>query len=295
MKRTLILSIVALAILAFVTPAYAEPCAAQNMDIVDARKAVATAEENLRTAQGSDAIEIFTSALGQSRYTGGSYLSVHEAKKALEAAKKALAAAEGAYETCLGSYVCGRCNQLGDDHLASTQPNCSHRYVVYTCDSDANTHNQIVCPGCNATYWQCGSSASNHVQVTCSAKTFMAHGALRSVSGCRVTYWQCKNASSHSIVWRGLFAYRRCQLPSSSSSSGSGGSGSGSGSGSDSTSTPTNTPNRQGSSSSGQTWRERIYRDKTCRRCGATFNRGNNGTCNSRWGTTYPSHWGTND
>ena len=41
----------------------------------------------------------------------------------------------------------------------------------------------------------------------------------------------------------------------------------------------------------GQTWRDWRYRDRTCRRCSTTFNAGNNGTCNSRWGTTYPYHW----
>lgn len=44
----------------------------------------------------------------------------------------------------------------------------------------------------------------------------------------------------------------------------------------------------------GQTWRQWRYRDWTRRRCGTTFNAGNNGSC-SGWGRTYPYHWGTDD
>lgn len=62
-----------------------------------------------------------------------------------------------------------------------------------------------------------------------------------------------------------------------------------------SSSSSTNYDNSQWRSSSyranGQTWRDWRYRDLTCRRCGTTFNAGNNGTCNSQWGTTYPYHW----
>ena len=33
------------------------------------------------------------------------------------------------------------------------------------------------------------------------------------------------------------------------------------------------------------------HSNRTCRRCGTTFNSRTNGTCNSRWGTTYSYHW----
>ena len=57
----------------------------------------------------------------------------------------------------------------------------------------------------------------------------------------------------------------------------------------------TNTPYRRGTPGYGQTFQERVNRDRICRRCGTTFNRRNNGTCYSRSGKTYRYHWGIDD
>ena len=323
MKRTLILPVVlvTLAILAFATAADAEPCAAQNIDIVQAKSVLAYAKKDADAAKSTvdthrrlDHFILNDTSGGPICHTCVTNLySWNQARASVTAAEKALAAAEGAYETCLGSYVCGRCNQLGDDHLASTQPNCSHRYVVYTCDSDANTHNQLVCSGCNQTYWQCGSDASNHVQVTCSSGRMLVSNALTgwrqisvSYSGCGKTYWKCKDSASHrvDVNRRG----KVCMLPSSSSGGGTGGggtdddddddddssSGSSSSGSSSSGSSSANYDDSRWSTSSyranGRTWSEWRNRDRTCSRCGTTFNARNNGTCNSRWGTRYRYH-----
>ena len=180
MKRTLILPIVALAILAFATTdAVTAPCDQLSIELRAANRAVATAEENLKTAQGSDNIEILDSVLGEGRYTGSSYYGVSEAKKALEEAKKALRLAQAAYDSCMSSYTCDSCGEFGD-HFVSPQPSCTH--MVYSCQSDSGTHTQVVCSRCNQTYWSC-SEASNHAQAT---------------GKCGHTYWQCDtNAGTH--------------------------------------------------------------------------------------------------
>ena len=59
---------------------------------------------------------------------------------------------------------------------------------------------------------------------------------------------------------------------------------------SSSSSRSTRTPFVRGHPGYGQTWSQWVNRDRTCRRCGTTFNRSNNSTCTG-WGRTYPYHW----
>lgn len=243
MKRTLILPVVlvTLAILAFATAADAEPCAAQNIDIVQARRVLDFAKRDLAAAEATASAHRWIDHFVRNDQSGGpvchtcvtNAYSVNQAKASVAAAEKALEAAKGAYESCLSSYTCGGCNQLGD-HLVDPQPNCSHKGSVYSCQgSSVGTHNPVI-GGCRHDYWQCDSNASSHRQVTCNSESLQSRhtGSIYTVSGCGATYWQCRDASSHGgIIWYRAWPYKRCCLPTTASGSGSSGSGSGGGSG----------------------------------------------------------------
>ena len=182
--------------------------------------------------------------------------------------------------TLTGKLLCPKCSQevshfsrhnVTCDACGNTYWNCNAQSLAH----HTGTH---TCPGCSATIRNCmgsGNGASPHGFHVC---TSCVYGYT---SGKGVSY---KCAGPHS-----------CSGDSSSGSSGSSGSGSGSGSGSSSSSgSSTNTPFARGHPGYGQTWHQWINRDRTCRRCGTTFNRRNNSTCYSRWGTTYPYHWDIN-
>ena len=345
MKYTLILPIVALALFAFVTPdAATEPCSAQEGDIAMAASAVASAEAALELAEKKQSAHItldhFLSSSSQQAICVTcmeNYLSINQAKAAVKAAKDAHADKVEARDACLSSYTCDSCGEFGD-HFVSPQPSCTH--MVYSCQSDANTHNQVVCSGCNATYWQCGSSASNHRQVTCSSERaieWFGNGGAKTgtANGCGATYWKCKDSSAHSILSISYYFSRVCLQSGSSGSSSSSGGGGGGGSGG--STPPATTPStgsgggggggdsgsrvrcgngsscRLGGYASSSTahqstcdlghiyWRcghpksvnlhSVRHSNRTCRRCGTTFNSRTNGRCTSRSGTTYRWHW----
>ena len=337
MKRTLILPVVlvTLAILTFATAADAEPCAAQNIDIVQARNVLRFAKMDLEAAKSTESTHLAIDHLILNDQSGGpichtcvtNAYSVNQSRASVAAAEKALAVAKGAYESCLSSYTCGRCNQFGDDHLANPQPNCSHRYVVYTCDSDANTHNQVTCSGCSQTYWQCASGTGIHRQITC--QTIVFQDPPRSYPGCGQTYWMCIDYTKHALTNVGRRTIRTCTgagvtdggTTTSPTVQNNGGGTVGNGGGTGGTSadrvrcgnagTRRTSCNKGGYASSstahqsvcelGHTyWTCNVaqnnlhgvrHSNRTCSRCGTTFNSRTNGRCTSRWGTIYRWHW----
>ena len=369
MKRTLILPVVlvTLAILTFATAADAEPCAAQNIDIVQARNVLRFAKMDLEAAKSTESTHLAIDHLILNDQSGGpichtcvtNAYSVNQSRASVAAAEKALAVAKGAYESCLSSYTCGRCNQFGDDHLANPQPNCSHRYVVYTCDSDANTHNQVTCEGCNQTYWQCAPGSHNHVKIICiisrrvDSTTKVVRGKIVGghpmvyTTGCGKTYWACNNETNHNRITTcpvskcnikkdGCDTTYSCASRHTLNSNQVGGNsgtttsptvqnngggtvGNGGGTGGTSSDrvrcgnagTRRTSCNKGGYASSstahqsvcelGHTyWTCNVaqnnlhgvrHSNRTCSRCGTTFNSRTNGRCTSRWGTIYRWHW----
>ena len=320
MKYTLILLIVAIALLAFATPdAAAEPCSAQEANIAMARTAVASAERDLRLAEKKQKNHaLFDHWLGSASedQTGincvtcsENALSISQAEAAVRTAKAAHKAAQDARDACLSSHICDNCGNT----------------------TSSGTHKRVICGGCNVTYWSCGSSASNHRQVTCLSQIvdvmFFDAGwwGTFSVTGCGATYWECQGSSAHRIL-KNPTVRRAC---SSSSSSGStppattpSGSGSGSGSGDSSNNVPCgNSRCDKGGYASSRTAHQttctfpthsrpitywschaasRRYHTSspshsqpilTCRRCGTTFVQSKNGPCRHR-GRRYSSHSG---
>ena len=192
MKRTLILSIVALTILAFATAADAAPCEAYDRDIVSARATLTSAKADLRMLEDKHDLHMTVDHIVLPVLSGessGSFCTTclenafakNQLKAAIKTAKEALDRAQRVHDTCMASYSCSSCNQMGVDHALKPQPGCNH--MVYSCQSDSGTHTQLVCSRCNQTYWQCGSDASNHTQAT---------------GKCGHTYWRCDtNADTH--------------------------------------------------------------------------------------------------
>ena len=260
MKRPLILSIVAVALtlLAIATPADAAPCEPFDREIVAARAAINSAKADLKLAeQKQTGHKLLFHTIGSlsrdpKEYQEPicttcmeNYYAINQAKAAIRAAEKERDRAQRVHDTCIASYSCSNCNQLGDDHYLRPQPGCRHN--VYSCQSDAGTHTQVVCGGCNATYWSCGNTwQTHHVQVTCGPLVRYTP-SYRSYPGCGQKYWHCATGGSgHGIKWDGTRACTGSRVintnsptsgtttsPTVQNNGGSVSSGSGSGSSSD--------------------------------------------------------------
>lgn len=220
MKYTLILPIVALALLAFVTPdATAEPCSAYEADIRSARWTLTRAEETLSLAEEKQRnhkiLDHFLSASSQPPVCLPcleNYVAINQAKAAVTAAEKVHKDAEAARDTCLESHLCDGCGK----------------------STTSGTHVRRICPGCNVIHWSCSSAGRNtHVQVTCGTIVHYSP-SYRTWPGCGKKYWLCMGSSGHGLNWGG--STRACTgasaiLGGSGSGSGGGGGGSGSGTG----------------------------------------------------------------
>lgn len=221
MKYALILPIVALALLAFVTPdATAEPCSAQEGDIASTRSAIDSAEAALRIAEELDrvhqAVDHFIAGNSQSGLLqcsdcANNALAISQAKTAVKTAKDAHADAVEARDDCLESHLCDGCGR----------------------STTSGTHVRKICGGCNVTYWSCSSQAYNHRQVTCKSSRVSVNfdnGYYTTlwVTGCGAKYWVCKGTSAHRIIKSPVV--RRACTSSGGSSTGGGGGGGGGGS-----------------------------------------------------------------
>ena len=180
---------------------------------------------------------------------------------AYQAAYRAWRAADIAHDECLLRFRCANgCGAAVDyvtQHLVDPQPECSHRWGVYSCSpSGGSRHTQLVCSACNKTYWKCGSH--NHVQLTCPGcnSTYWkctsagnhtrmlcisgrhAVGSIGSytstawITGCGQYYYYCQSSAHRMVKISGHMPRRACMISGSSSSSSGSGSGSSSGSGS---------------------------------------------------------------